>query len=153
MVKKQKIDAPAGASVGYYIQRDDQGRIIAAYSTPQRGAPIFGEVVKETGRILPAETEGGEGVPETITVNEIVGYEPGPAEEWYEGEPEIYRPVSIESTLAERNRLLSESDWVVIRAMERGEEVPAEWRDYRDALRAIDEGTDLESLKWPDKPE
>jgi hypothetical protein len=36
-----------------------------------------------------------------------------------------------------RNRLLSESDWVVAKAYELNQPVPQEWHDYRQALRDI----------------
>lgn len=155
MVKKKA--APEAEGVGYYVQRDERGRIIGAFTTPQRGPAIYGDVEKEIIRLKRVKGENGEEefqeIRTTEIVNEVVGYEPGPAEEWYEGEPEIYRPQSIEATLAERDKRLAESDWVVIRAMERGEEVPQAWRNYRDALRAISESTDLETLEWPEKPE
>jgi hypothetical protein len=41
-----------------------------------------------------------------------------------------------------RNRLLETSDWVVTRSIERGEEIPQEWRDYRQALRDITIGNE-----------
>lgn len=55
--------------------------------------------------------------------------------------------------IRERNNLLNESDWVVIRSMERGEEVPAGWRNYRENLRDIEEqkGFPL-NIAWPVSP-
>jgi len=41
-----------------------------------------------------------------------------------------------------RNRLLTDSDWVVSRSTERGEEIPQEWKDYRQALRDITIGNE-----------
>lgn len=37
----------------------------------------------------------------------------------------------------QRDRLLAESDWVTIKALELGETVPTEWATYRQALRDI----------------
>ena len=54
----------------------------------------------------------------------------------------------------ERDRLLSESDWVTIRATDTGNPVPTEWQTYRQALRDITEQTGFpENIEWPSKPE
>ena len=37
----------------------------------------------------------------------------------------------------ERDRLLSETDWVTAKAMETEEPIPAEWKAYRQALRDL----------------
>jgi hypothetical protein len=38
-----------------------------------------------------------------------------------------------------RNILLQRSDWIVARSTEKGEPVPQEWKDYRQALRDLPE--------------
>lgn len=48
-----------------------------------------------------------------------------------------------------RDALLAASDWVVTRAVETGTPVPAEWSEYRQALRDI---TEQAEIIWPDKP-
>ena len=57
---------------------------------------------------------------------------------------------------AERNRLLSETDWVVIKARENGGQVPAAWKTYRVALRDIpseqSDATKYLEITWPTKP-
>jgi hypothetical protein len=52
-----------------------------------------------------------------------------------------------------RDRLLSDSDWIVIRAADTGVSVPEPWRQYRQALRDITEqaGFPLD-VTWPDPP-
>ena len=40
---------------------------------------------------------------------------------------------------SKRDRLLSQTDWTLLRAMETGQNVPTEWSDYRQALRDITE--------------
>lgn len=157
MAKKKAEKSSEAEGVGYYVERDSKGRIIAAYSTPQRGPAIYGDVEKEVIRHKKVKGVDGaedtiEEVKTTITVNEVIDYEPGRAEEWVEGEVELYVPLVLEAALAEREKRLKESDWVVIRAMERGEEVPDAWRAYRDTLRGIDESTDLEEFQWPESP-
>ena len=55
---------------------------------------------------------------------------------------------------AKRNRLLAESDWVTIRAMDTGNPVPTEWKDYRQALRDVPQQTGFpEEIEWPQEPE
>ena len=57
---------------------------------------------------------------------------------------------------AERNRLLAETDWVVIKARENGGTVPAAWKTYRVALRDIpaeqSDKTKYSEITWPTKP-
>jgi len=52
-----------------------------------------------------------------------------------------------------RNRLLAETDWVVTMHKEKGTNIPAAWKTYRDALRDItDSATSLDDVTWPEKP-
>lgn len=54
---------------------------------------------------------------------------------------------------ARRNTLLSASDWIVPYHLERGQAVPQEWQDYRQALRDITaQGGFPYSVTWPTKP-
>jgi len=54
---------------------------------------------------------------------------------------------------AKRDRLLTESDWVTIRATDTGNPVPTEWQTYRQALRDITEQTGFpENIEWPQEP-
>ena len=60
----------------------------------------------------------------------------------------------------ERDRLLSETDWVTAKAMETEEPIPAEWKAYRQALRDLPatavpklENGRLTDVTWPEKPE
>ena len=56
----------------------------------------------------------------------------------------------------QRNRLLSESDWVVIKARENGGQVPAAWKTYRVALRDLpaeqSDKTKYSEITWPTQP-
>ena len=58
---------------------------------------------------------------------------------------------------AERNRLLAETDWVVIKARENGGTVPAKWKTYRVALRDVpseqSSKTKYSEITWPTRPE
>lgn len=54
---------------------------------------------------------------------------------------------------AERDRRLSASDWVTLRALDAGEPVPTAWRDYRQALRDIAAQAGFPtSITWPEEP-
>lgn len=54
---------------------------------------------------------------------------------------------------AKRDRLLNETDWVVIKAAEAGEQVPDQWRAYRQALRDVTAQAGFPTnIEWPEKP-
>jgi hypothetical protein len=54
----------------------------------------------------------------------------------------------------QRDRLLQQSDWVVIRSYEQAEQVPLEWLEYRQALRDIPQQTEFPSeISWPTMPD
>ena len=54
----------------------------------------------------------------------------------------------------ERNRLLTESDWVVVKAKEEhpNASIPSDWVDYRTELRDITKQSDPDNITWPTKP-
>ena len=53
----------------------------------------------------------------------------------------------------ERDKLLAECDWVVIRAYSTGTSVPTEWATYQQALRDLPANTtDPANPVWPTKP-
>ena len=51
-----------------------------------------------------------------------------------------------------RDRLLSQSDVYVVRAYEKGDTVPQETVDYRQALRDVSKQTNPFSIVWPTAP-
>ena len=56
---------------------------------------------------------------------------------------------------AKRDRLLKETDWVVVMHTEKGTNIPAEWELYRQALRDITNHVNFPYLAeedWPVKP-
>jgi len=58
-----------------------------------------------------------------------------------------------EDLRTERNKKLSETDWVVTMHKELGTNIPAAWKTYRQALRDItDSATSLDDVTWPEKP-
>lgn len=60
---------------------------------------------------------------------------------------------SEESIRKERTRLLSETDWVITKYIERKENIPQEWLDYRQELRDIPQQTGFPwNVTWPTIP-
>ena len=54
----------------------------------------------------------------------------------------------------ERGRLLTDTDWVVVKHNELGTPIPQEWLDYRQALRDITEQTGFpDNVEWPQEPQ
>ena len=53
-----------------------------------------------------------------------------------------------------RNRLLTESDWVVVKAKEEhpNASIPSDWMDYSTELRDITKQSDPDDITWPTKP-
>ena len=54
--------------------------------------------------------------------------------------PTVVTPTPEETAAQIRNRrdaLLAKTDWIVVKSLEQGQEVPAEWKEYRQALRDI----------------
>lgn len=51
-----------------------------------------------------------------------------------------------------RSTLLAATDWIVIRAADRGEPVPTDWQTYRQALRDVTGQADPFNIVWPTPP-
>ena len=60
---------------------------------------------------------------------------------------------NMTSLREERNRKLTETDWIVTMHKELGTNIPAAWKTYRQSLRDItDDATSLDDVTWPSKP-
>lgn len=57
-----------------------------------------------------------------------------------------------EEVRVERNKLLSDCDWVVTKYTELKEDLPVDWSTYRQALRDVTSQVDPDDLVWPTKP-
>ena len=63
---------------------------------------------------------------------------------------ELYEKFLWENARAERDQKLAESDILILRHLERGEEIPSPLQDYRQELRDMPQNiTDLENINWP----
>lgn len=52
----------------------------------------------------------------------------------------------------QRDELLAQSDWVIIKALEQNQQVESEWTIYRQALRDITKHPDFPNVELPQKP-
>lgn len=52
-----------------------------------------------------------------------------------------------------RDRFLTETDWVTVKSLELGQPVPADWVEYRQALRNITAQSDPFQIIWPTRPD
>lgn len=80
-------------------------------------------------------------------------------------QPKTAAEYALEELRRDRDRLLAETDWIVIKSAEAGVPVPKAWADYRQALRDLPDSFDevplhpkYEKLDWsqvelPVKPE
>lgn len=72
----------------------------------------------------------------------------------------INPPISFENAInnlrIKRNALLTETDYIVIKAKETGATIPTAWKTYRQALRDITEGLttveEVNAVIFPEKP-
>ena len=63
-------------------------------------------------------------------------------------------PSEDEVVRSERDRLLNDTDWIILRYLDQGDEVPSEWKEYRQALRDVPEQEGFPgSVDWPIMPE
>jgi len=67
---------------------------------------------------------------------------------------EAIRHQRMNDLRAQRNNLLLETDWIVTMHKETGTNIPAAWKQYRQALRDLPANTDDPANPvWPTKPE
>lgn len=85
---------------------------------------------------------------------EITGDELTATKAEWQANNDAFPAKQLEQLRAERNGKLAECDWVVVKAQEKGTEVPEAWTTYRQALRDItNSATSVDNVTWPDKPE
>ena len=118
------------------------------------------EIIETGNDALKGFTESGH-----IQINPEPGYKGGLHLKWdgtkivKDDEAKAAWELAWEWTLIrrERNRLLAETDWIVIKARENGGQVPAAWKTYRVALRNIpseqSDATKYSEITWPTRPE
>jgi len=66
---------------------------------------------------------------------------------------ELQTAENLDNLRAERNAKLAETDWEIVMHKEKGTNIPAALKTYRQALRDItDTYTSLDDVVWPEKP-
>lgn len=100
--------------------------------TPERHAEILAELTGR-GKALAADVQGMPTVIDAPTASTV----------------EL-----ATSARKRRNQLLTESDWVVVKAVETGTPVPTQWKAYRKELRNLPEQRGFpETINWPPIPQ
>ena len=62
--------------------------------------------------------------------------------------------IQLDELRRERDRRLAETDWIITMHKEKGTNIPAAWKTYRQALRDLPANTeDPANPVWPTKPE
>jgi hypothetical protein len=97
-----------------------------------------------------------------LDTGELIPHQPPapPETEYYrhEWDGRRWQPIAkalaiAERVRADRARMLTGTDWVVTRALERAEPVPPEWLAYRQALRDLPLQPGFpEDIEWPESP-
>ena len=97
---------------------------------------------------------------EVIEVNMQTGEKriiPLTAEEIAEREAyarDVLPGILLDNLRRERDRRLAETDWIITMHKEKGTNIPAAWKTYRQALRDLPANTeDPANPVWPTKPE
>jgi hypothetical protein len=66
---------------------------------------------------------------------------------------EMRQAKAAQHILAKRKQLLQDTDWLVIRAMDTGTQIAANWQTYRQALRDITQQPGYPfTVNWPQPP-
>jgi hypothetical protein len=138
----------------HYIEVADHGRILRAGSIV---SPSLDHIrAQATGTVIEVESpvndcntcryDGSEAVylPPFPSDNHVYDYA---AMRWV-----LDAEKALASARARRDSLLAASDWVILRAQERGEPVPPEWLAYRQALRDITQQGVPWAIVWPTPP-
>ena len=137
----------------YFDLPTGQIRWLSPYDPTTEPIPVSG-----MGVILTSLT-GKVDLTHRVENNELVELPPKPfdysqfnyqTKEWFDPRTTASE---LEIVQYKRNTLLSESDWIVTRAMDVGTPVPEDWRVYRQALRDITLQPDIFNIIWPTAPQ
>ena len=112
------------------------------------------ELVYQTIKILSPEVPGGIGWLDTWeSIKFPEGYEKPPKEEFEAKLQELIDAQPWKELREERNKRLSQCDWVATKAFTTNTPVPEEWKTYMQALRDLPATTeDPSNPVWPEAP-
>ena len=134
-----------------YIAYDSAGRITA-------NASLATDLGANEARISVENPSAGVGLSHYVANGQLVSKGEPPTEhhqfnyttkQWEDPRTAATEWVQVRS---KRDALLSETDWVVTKAVEIGSPVPANWKTYRQALRDVTKQADPFALVWPSPP-
>lgn len=135
----------------YFAEFDDVGRVVRTLATD---ATIEEVIAHLSPRVIEAPPEVAPG---WMKVGSEILPLPERPSGWHEFDYVAKAWALDESAIwnhvrADRDRRLSATDWVVLRAADTGQPVPPEWLAYRQALRDITEQPDPLNIEWPVAP-
>ena len=88
------------------------------------------------------------------TIEWLEGYTPIPLADIQAQLDQLVSDEALKTLRTERDRRLAETDWVITMHKEKGTNIPAAWKTYRQALRDLPANTeDPANPVWPTKPE
>lgn len=130
----------------------------------ENNGPSFDQVTPEILELLDADSvfEGPQPLLTRYQVSNMIGAIQKEDGKWYtnwiaidiDDDAKIALDERVaESVRIERNNRLSETDWVVIKALETNSPLSTEWISYRQALRDITQQSGFPwNIVWPSKP-
>lgn len=130
----------------------------------ENNGPSFDQVTPEILELLDADPvfEGPQPLLTRYQVSNMIGAIQKEDGKWYtnwiaidiDDDAKIALDERVaESVRIERNNRLSETDWVVIKALETNSPLSPEWISYRQALRDITQQSGFPwNIVWPSKP-
>ncbi len=130
----------------------------------ENNGPSFDQVTPEILELLDADPvfEGPQPILTRYQVSNMIGVIQKKDGKWYtnwiaidiDDDAKIALDERVaESVRIERNNRLSETDWVVIKALETNSPLSPEWISYRQALRDITQQSGFPwDIIWPSKP-
>lgn len=119
----------SGGTVYQYSMRQGVEQIDGKWYTKYVLGPVFTDYTKEDGTVVTAAEQEAE----------------------YKARKDAEQATAVR---ADRTRRLADTDWLVIKHLERNENIPGAWEVYRQALRDITAQPGFPwTVQWPNKPE
>ena len=140
--------------MNHYAIVDGTGRVVSRGATP---APLHAVTAPPGGRVVALTAHVPTDTALYFDGTTVRAAPPAPSL-YHRLEPgsgtwRLDETAAWSAVRAKRDRLLTATDWRVVRAQESGAPVPLEWQAYRQALRDITEQTDPFNINWPVRPD
>lgn len=140
----------------YFVKTDDEGRILQHGAAPESAWPAIVATLGAQGLhqvpppqcdLAAAYWDAGRVVPMPARPSSHHEFDYA-KKRW-----EVNADGAWAQVRAERDALLAATDWLVLRAQETGQPVPAAWLAYRQALRDVTGQADPRNIVWPQRPQ